>query len=404
MKEAGVVLPRWAVGAFLNVFFLFLYCVAVMQHELKPPAMISTATNVAIVLSLLLGICLTLYEVLRSEDGKAEVAFYESLNTSLNVTWSCIAVAFLVYIAYEPVSQVLKNNLAMVVILMVACALVVVGFLFARPSSLDVSETNAQHNQLAVVNSIQPTEHQRPVFQATITDLTRLLAHQAGRTIGYAGSNILFDDNFSLELDINERVARVYSNTNLINTSDFMYWRLHMLLMGPASEKALLGQSSEVAVDDFTNFDDLASRYLTLQEDRTFNAKPINQYEAALKASRISLLRKTIFDRCYAECNANKKVLIDLVKLMRTRSVLNHGDIRPLLDRVEMQDSFPVARFEDKDIFQKALLAYDAPEEVTIEDYLDHGKGAPLPPETNSDATAHDGPDATQNEAATMTA
>lgn len=378
MKEAGVLLPRWAVGAALNVLLLGMYLAATHYIEPKPPALLATATTVAIVLSLLLGVGLLISEILKATEGHYGAALHKGLQLGFSTSWTCIAVAFVTYIGYVPVTSFVTENWMMVLIIGGAVAVVGVGYFFARPSSSESGEVasaaQAGTNQLVATGMIQPTPLQRPVFQATIADLTRLLAHQAGRTIGYTGSNILFDDNFSLELDINARVARVYSNTNLVNTSDFMYWRLHMLLMGPAAEKALLGSSSEVAVDDMTSFDELAGRYLTLQNDRTFSAKPINQYEAGIKAARITLLRKTVFDRCYAACKANREILVDLVKLMRTRSVLTHGDIKHLLARVTMEESFPVARFEETDILTRALLAYDDHEEVTIEDYLDHSK------------------------------
>lgn len=140
-----------------------------------------------------------------------------------------------------------------------------------------------------------------------------------------------------------------------------------MLMMGSAAEKVLTGRSSQAALDDLTSFDQLASNYLTLRPDRTFNSAPVNVHEAQIKASRIAMLRKNVFDRCLAACVENKKVLADLVKMMRTRSVLTYGDIRPYLERVTMPDGFPVARFEDDEILLKALLTHDDHPEVTLE-------------------------------------
>ena len=63
----------------------------------------------------------------------------------------------------------------------------------------------------------------------------------------------------------------------------------------------------------------------------------------------------------------NRKVLADLVKMMRTRSVLTYGDIRQHLERVTMPEGFPVARFDDDEVLLKALLTHDDHPEVTLE-------------------------------------
>jgi hypothetical protein len=52
---------------------------------------------------------------------------------------------------------------------------------------------------------------------------------------------------------------------------------------------------------------------------------------------------------------------------MRTRSVLTYGDIRSHLERVKMPDGFPVARFDDDEVLQRALLTHDDHQEVTLE-------------------------------------
>lgn len=365
-------MPAWVVAGLLNCLFLFLYVMAFLHYGARPSLMVSLATHSAILLSLFLAVALVVREILNAENGEVAHAVSSGLVNGLNLSWATTSIAFVTFIGFVPASQFLTDNLQMAFVGAGALLVVLIGYYVAKPSKpaqqVQNVEGMSRTQALAVTQEIHQTNPQRPAFQATIADLTRLLSHQAGRAIGYAGSNVLFDDTFSLELDVNARVARVYSNTSLINTSDFIHWRLHMLLMGPAAEKVLTGQSSEVAIDDFTSFDDLASRYLTLRSDRTFNAKPMNQHEAALKASRISLLRKTIFDRCLAACTDNRKVLVELVKLMRTRSVLTYGDIRSHLERVQMAEGFPVADFNETEILQKALLTYDEHEEITLED------------------------------------
>lgn len=45
-----------------------------------------------------------------------------------------------------------------------------------------------------------------------------------------------------------------------------------------------------------------------------------------------------------------------MVKLMRAQSCLSYGDIKSLLDRVEMPEGFPVAEFDSDDVLHRALL------------------------------------------------
>lgn len=363
-------MPSWVSAVMLNLVFLALYMTAYMFYEAKPNNMVSAITTAAILLALVLAAVVLIFEIARAQIGEVAKAVSRGVNTSLNLAWATTAVAFLTYIGWNPVSEFVLDNLTTVTIATAAGAIVMIGYAVAKPSNekdqISSSGVPGSH-ALTVHPDFKQTPDQRPAFQATIADLTRLITHQAGRAIGYAGSNILFDDAFSLELDVNARVGRVYSNTNLIQTEEFMYWRLHMLMMGPAAERVLTGRSSEVAVDDFTSFDDLAGRYLMLRNDRTFNAAPINQHEAAIKASRITFLRKSIFDRCLAACTENKVLLVELVKLMRTRSVLTYGDIRSQLERVQMPEGFPVAKIDNEEILHRALLEYEDHEEVTLE-------------------------------------
>lgn len=369
LRDAGSLVPSWVTAVLLNLVFLALYLTAEIYYEAKPDEVVSAATTAAILLSIVFAAVVMVLAIVNAKAGEVAHAISRGANTGLNLAWATTALSFLVYVGWTPVSAFVTANTTAVTIALSSSFLVLAGYVVAKPSAPKESQVHGVRDSHAMVmhSDFQHTPDQRPAFQATIADLTRLIAHQAGRAIGYAGSNILFDDSFSLELDVNARVARVYSNTNLIHTEDFLHWRLHMLLMGPAAEKVLTGRSSEVAVDDFTSFDDLAGRYLLLRNDRTFNANPINQHEAAIKASRIMFLRKNIYDRCVAACNENRAVLVDLVKLMRTRSVLTYGDIRPQLDRVRMPQGFPVAQYDDSEILNRALLDYDNHEAVAVE-------------------------------------
>lgn len=371
LRDAGTLIPSWVSAGLLTAVFFALYLLAYMFYGVKPHSMVSAVTTASVLLSIVLAAIVVVREIVEAPAGEVAQAFNRGLVTGLNITWATSAIAFVAYITWTPGFNLIMANTTTAVIAVSACAVVFVGYSVAKPQlSKEQSAdpvSSAYSQALALHPDFKATPSQRPVFQATIADLTRLLTHQAGRAIGYAGSNVLFDDTFSLELDVNARVGRVYSNTNIVNTEDFMYWRLHMLLMGPAAEKVLLGQASEASVDDFTSFDELAGRYLILRHDRSFNAAPINQQEAALKASRVSFLRKNVYDRCLATCHANKPVLLSLIKLMRTRSVLTYGDIRSHLERVNIPEGFPMASFDDGDLLQQALLQYHEHDEVTLE-------------------------------------
>jgi len=367
LKDAGTLLPQWAVACLLNAAFLGLYVLAVYSYGSKPSNEVASACTAAILLSLVIATFLLVREIVTAKSGDVARAVGKGVVSGLNLSWAITCLSFLCYIGWTPAAEYVTDNMGLVTTSACALVLVVAGYFIASPSKATDSKVHSVTQSLTVVPGIKQTVPQLPTFQVTIADLTRLLTHQAGRAIGYAGSNVLFDDTFSLELDVNDRVAKVYSNTNLVSTGDFMYWRLHMLMMGSAAEKVLTGTSSQAALDDLTSFDELASKFLVLSHDRTFNATPANIHEAQIKASRITMLRRSIYDRCHAACVENQKILIELVKLMRTRSVLTYGDIRSLLERVVMPEGFPIARFDDNEILQKALLTHDNHAEVTLE-------------------------------------
>lgn len=376
LKDAGSLMPQWAMACLLNIAFLALYVLAFYRYDAKPTGFVSNACTAAILLSLVIAIAVLVRNILVAKTGEVAQAVSKGVVAGLNLTWAITCLSWLCFIGWTPASEFAGNNLGMVATGVVATALVLIGYYFTAPGKGEYSASEASVHAVAVMPGFKPTLAQQPTFQVTMADLSRLLSHQAGRAIGYTGSNILFDDAFSLELDANERVARVYSNANLIHSEDFMYWRLHMLMMGSAAEQVLTNSSSQAALDDLTSFDALASKYLTLRPDRTFNSAPMNEYEAQIKASRIAMLRKNVYDRCQAACFANRAVLVDLVKLMRTRSVLTYGDIRSHLNRVTMPEGFPVARFDDREILLKGLLTHDEHDEVTLRGCLDDLAGA----------------------------
>lgn len=367
LKDAGSLIPQWGTAVLLNFVFIGLYAVAFKSYEPKPIGTVANACTAAIVLSLVLAALVVVKEIVAARAGHVAQAVSKGTVAGLNLSWAITCLAFLCYLGWTPISAYVAGNTGLVLSGLGAVALAVAGALVVRPNATETPTTESSRTELALAPGFQPTQAQLPTFQVTIADVSRLMCHQAGRAIGYAGSNVLFDDSFSLELDANERVARVYSNTNLVHTEDFLYWRLHLLMIGSAAEKVLTGSSSAAALDDLTEFDDVATKYLTLRLDRTFNAKPLNLHEAQIKASRISMLRKNVYDRCQAACSGNKPVLTELVKLMRTRSVLTYGDIRGILERVDMPEGFPLAMFDQDEVLHKALLSYDEHQEVTLE-------------------------------------
>lgn len=373
-------MPQWVTACLLNVAFLALYTVAVYRLDAKPSGYVAGACTAAILLSLVLAMALLVRDIMFAKPGEVAQAVSKGAVSGLNLSWAITCIAFLSYIGWAPVTEFTAGNVNLVLTGLGALIMVGVGYFIATPSTKPSQQEAGASQALAIVPGLKPTLAQQPTFQVTIADLTRLIVHQAGRAIGYAGSEVHFDDTFSLDLDVNGRVARVYSKTNLINTENYMFWRLHMLMMGSAAETVLTGASSQAAMDDLTSFDELASRYLTIRIDRTFNAAPINVHEAQIKAARIAALRKSIFDRCHAACVDNRRTLADLVKLMRTRSVLTYGDIKAHLERVKMPDEFPIACFDDTEGLQKALLAFDDHQEVKLVEPVPHQEEVDMQP------------------------
>lgn len=370
LRDAGGLFPSWAFALVLNLGFLSLFAWAYLFYEAQPPELISGTTLAAIFMAMVSAALVLTAHIVKAEPGNVALAVEQGAQKGLNMSWAATAISFLTYVCWVPGSALFAEYQTEAIIVVLAGALVYVGHLASRTGQhhhQEQAQGVASNQQLAIHPDFKPTPIQRPAYQASMADLTRLLAHQAGRAVGYAGSNVFFDDGFSLELDVNARVARVFSNMPFVNTEEFLYWRLHMLMMGPAAEKVLTGASSEAAIDDFTSFDELATRYLTLGLGRTFNAAPANMHEAAIKASRISYLRKNIYDRCLEACTTNRPMLVALVKVMRTRSVLTYGDIRSVLEQVHLPEGFPTPNFGNDEVLQHAQLEYEANGESVVE-------------------------------------
>lgn len=370
LKDASRLLPSWAGPSAMTALIVVIYGIAYRYYQDRPHDLIAMATTTAIVLSLCLAAAIAFTSILKARTGEVAAAVTDGFTRGLNFSWASSAVALVVFLSAGSVQRLISDNLSMSIAGVAALALLGVGYWATKPKDQSNASSNGglpAVSALSIPDQFRQSTEQLPAFQVTIADLNRLIIHQAGRAIAYKGSNCLIDDAFSIELDVNARTSKIFANTNLINTTNFLYWRMHMLLMGSAAERVLRNTTSEAALDDMHNFDDLASRYLTLREDRTFNSRPINEHEAALKAGRINMLRKHVWSRCIAAAEMNKRVLVDLVKLMRVQACLSYGDIKGLLERVEMPDDFPVAEFDSEEVMVKALLAFDDAPEVTLE-------------------------------------
>ncbi|WGK63500.1 hypothetical protein QAO71_17175 (plasmid) [Halopseudomonas sp. SMJS2] len=369
-KDNGVNIYSVLSAGGIAVLIVGMYVVAYMYYIDRPHHLVSMATTAAIALSLVLAAVTPFFSVQHSAPGEASKTAAASYHRGLTMAWVTSAISLGIFLCAAPVTRVSLEHTEYVITAGVVLLIMAAAHWMAKPKAEPA--TPASHRDAEMINTLTlPAEFkqsvdQRPAFQVTMVDLTRLIIHQAGRTIAYRGSNCLFDDSFSIELDINARTSKIFSETNLVNTAPFLYWRMHMLLMGSAAEKVLTGSMSEAALDDIHQFDDLAARFLMLGENRTFNAKPINEAEAALKAGRINTLRKNVWSRCMAAARENRNVLGEVVSLMRKRPCLTYSDIRRLLERVKMPEDFPVAQFDSEDTVIKGVLENHSGDEVTL--------------------------------------
>ncbi len=83
---------------------------------------------------------------------------------------------------------------------------------------------------------------------------------------------------------------------------------------------------------------------------------PASEAEATLKAARLGMIRKNVWSRCLAAAEMNKETILQLVRLMRIQPCLTHGDLKHLLEKVEMPLDFPVAEFDTDEMMERALL------------------------------------------------
>jgi hypothetical protein len=374
IKDATSLLPSWAAPTGLTFLITLLYVLAYTSYQDRPNELVSMATTAVIVLSIVGACVIAFFSILRARAGEVAEAINDGFTNGLTFSWVTSGVSLVAYVSAGTVERLFTHNQTIVIVVAGVSAMLTIGYLLTKPKSNAQAEDQKSMNvanSLALPAQFTASVAQLPAFQFTIADLTRLLSHQAGRAIAYTGSNCLIDDSFSIELDINARTSKFFNDASFVETRSFIYWRMHMMLMGAAAERVLMKSTSEAAIDDFHNFDELAAKYLSLHEDRTFAIRPINEFEANIKASRIAMLRKNIWARCITTAQLNTRVLEEMVKVMRVQACLSYGDIKSLLDRVEMPDGFPKAEFETEDLLQRALLICEEVDAVPADTVAD---------------------------------
>ncbi|MCT8164100.1 MULTISPECIES: hypothetical protein [Pseudomonas] len=369
LKDAGRMLPAWFTPFLLAGATIGLYVIARYITTEQPDELVGSATLSAIVLSLLIGFAFMVIAIAKAKAGNVVAAIGEGFQRGLTFVWVTTAVCLCVYVCATPLYRLLTDNP-----FYTFTAIGVIGLLGVGYWASGMKPKAAAENQdlgavpgtaLALPVNFTPTIEQRPAFQVTMADQSRLMIHQAARIIAYKGSNCLITDSFSAHLDINARTAKIFSDLNLLSTADMIYWRMHMLLIGSAAEQIILKTASDAAMDDLQNFDDLALRYLQLTNKGNF-FKPVSDQEALMKANRLNILRSNVGQRCHAAVAQNEKLIIELVKLMRGRPTLLHMDLKHILDRVQMPEDFPAAEFDSDEAMERVLLqiSYDGPEDI----------------------------------------
>jgi hypothetical protein len=391
LKDAGGMLPAWTLPLILSLGIMGALFFAQSHLASKPHPLVSQGTLFAVAGSVIAAALLLIGSVLNAKPGHLRASISDGFIRGLNFIWSTSSVALVVYVTAAPIYALLTEHLAYSLAGAVGLAVMIAAHFVSKPKApaapaVDPISGIPQTTALALPAAFVPSKEQRPAFQISMADLTRLMIHQSGRLIAYKGSNCILADGFSADLDVNARTAKIFSDMNLISTKQFLYWRMHMVMMGSAAEHVVRNTTSEAALDDFQNFDELASRYMMLSDGRNTFSHPASESEAAIKATRIGMLRKQVWSRCVGACAANKGVLLDLIRLMRGQACLAYGDIKHLLDRVVMPADFPVAEFDTDDMMERALLAieHEAPpqfEAVEHEDRADvdlhHNQQAP---------------------------
>lgn len=381
IKDASRMLPAWFTPFVLAGATIGLYVIARYMTAEKPDELVGFATMSAIVLSLLVGFVFMVSAIAKAKAGNVVAAIGEGFQRGLTFVWVTSAVCLCVYVCATPAYRLVTQNFFYTVTTIGVACLLSVGYWASglRPKAQAHQDQlgGAMSNAVALPLSFAPTPEQRPAFQVTMADQTRLMIHQAARIIAYKGSNCLIADSFSAHLDINTRTAKIFTDLNLLSTSDMVFWRMHMLMIGSAAEQRIMNTSSDAALDDLQNFDELCLRYLQMTNRGNF-FKPVSDHEVVMKANRLNLLRGNVSQRCHAAVVQNERLILELVKLMRGRPTLMYMDLKHILDRVEMPADFPSAEFDSNEAMERVLmqLTFDEPDDIQgITEHSDISEG-----------------------------
>lgn len=374
LKDAGRMLPAWFFPFVLSGVIIGLYVLARYTATDKPHELVALASMAAIVLSLLVGFAFLVTAIVKSKPGNVLTAIGEGFHRGLTYVWVASGTSLFAYVSAAPVYRIVTENLynsltVAVVALLLGVAYWASGVRTKAEPVVDVN-TGLPTTAVALPHNFAPSVDQRPAFQVTMADQSRLLMHIAGRIIAYKGSNCIIADSFSVFLDLNARTGKIFGDMNLLSTKEMMYWRLHMLMMGCATEQAIRNTTSDAAVDDLQNFDELAIRYLHITNKGSFY-KPVSHAEAMMKANRIMLLRQGVLAHCVAAATQNKALILELIRLMRGRTTVVYEDIKHILDRVELPAEFPLAEFDTNEVMERTLmqLTHDEPETIDVESF-----------------------------------
>ncbi|MGF6282251.1 hypothetical protein ABH908_000264 [Pseudomonas frederiksbergensis] len=372
LKDAGRMLPAWFFPFLMSGAVIGLYVLARYTATEKPHELVALASLTAIVLSLLAGFAFLVSAIVKAKPGNVLTAVGEGFHRGLTYVWVCSATSLFMYVcalpAYRLVSENLYNSLTVAVVAAVLGVAYWASGIRVKQEPMVDAMTGLPSTALALPKDFAPSVDQRPAFQVTMADQTRLLIHLAGRIVAYQGSNCIISGSFSAYLDLNARTGKIFSDMNLLSTKEMIYWRLHMLMMGTAAEQVIRGTSSDAALDDLQNFDDLAVQYLALSGNGTY-LRPVSEVEATMKANRLMMIRKSVLSRCVAAAGQNHALILDLIRLMRGRTTLLFEDIKHIIDRVELPSDFPRAEFDTNEVMERALLqlTHDEPETFDVE-------------------------------------
>ena len=360
LSDAGKLLPAWTLPLVLTISIMGALFYAQNHLADRPHILVAQGTLYAVFASCLAAAWFLLAGILNAKPGRLKESISDGVVRGLNFMWSTSSVALVIFLGANHAYALVTENFGYSIAGLVAAVVLTTAYLISKParsesSAGDITVMRQVSTALAIPEGFSPTREQMPTFQVSMADMTRLMIHQAGRLVGYAGSDAGLNDSFSADLDANARTAKIFSDMNLVATPGAIYWRMHMLMMGSAAEQALRNTSSESAMDDFASFEDLATRFLMLSDSTYSFASPVTEAEALIKAKRIGTLRKQIWSRCYATCELNKQVLLSLITVLRGQHCLSYRDIKHLLAKVELPAGFPKAEFDTDEMMTRAI-------------------------------------------------